>query len=383
VTQVETPSRQLVICGMHRSATSLVASVLAAAGLDIGGEVSSPGLGNPRGHFEDPDFYRLHEEMLAAAGRSCFTVDGESLAAVAAGFERRARALVERRAGRPLWGWKDPRTCLFLELWDRVLPQAGYLFLYRHPVDVLLSLWRRDADLELRRDPWLGVHAWETYNRRLLEFRDRHPERCFLAQVPALSGDLAGLVRRVGAKLGLQLDASAAAALLVAEELAPRVPASGLAWERLIPGALALYRRLEESADLPARAAPPTAGGEAAHDGRGRRERQLLRASETLLYALLEHRAPAGPPPPLNLRQAYTRLRTQEEAAHELRAALADERARRRGTDEELKRARARAVAAETRSAELSRVLTAIESSRTFTLVRVWWWLRRRLRPTV
>ncbi len=68
-------SHPLVICGMHRSGTSLVASVLENAGLAIGCTAPLPGLGNPRGHFEDPDFLALHEEMLIAAGESCFSID--------------------------------------------------------------------------------------------------------------------------------------------------------------------------------------------------------------------------------------------------------------------------------------------------------------------
>src|SRR5918992_2547249 len=80
---------QVIICGMHRSGTSLVASVLREAGLDIGREEFVPGLGQPRGHFEDHDFYHLHEAMLAAAGRSCFTADEAALGEVAPEFEGR------------------------------------------------------------------------------------------------------------------------------------------------------------------------------------------------------------------------------------------------------------------------------------------------------
>jgi hypothetical protein len=55
----------------------------------------------------------------------------------------RAAEILAARAGRPLWGWKDPRTCLFLDFWKARVPQAQYLCVYRNPLDVILSLARR------------------------------------------------------------------------------------------------------------------------------------------------------------------------------------------------------------------------------------------------
>jgi hypothetical protein len=326
---------------MHRSGTSLIASVLRQAGLDIGREDFGPGLGQPRGHFEDHDFYHLHEAMLAAAGRSCFTADGAALDEIDPVFEERARALVAARADRPFWGWKEPRTCLFLELWERLLPQARYLFLYRHPVDVALSLWRRNIDFELRRDPWLAFRAWTLYNQRLLAFRDRHPERCFLAHTPALAADFPGFLRRLAVRLDLPLRGGDFSALYAPEELAPSCQPPRPAWEELIPEALALYGRLEEAADLPS-AGELTASG---------RQRWLLQGSELLLYALLEARQGGGPPPDLEVRREFVRLRLQEEELRQRLEAAVEE----------------------------ARVLREIERSRSFAVIRAWWWLRRRL----
>lgn len=332
---------------MHRSGTSLVASVLRQAGLDIGHEDFGPGLGQPRGHFEDHDFYHLHEAILAASGHSCFTAD-ESAGAVDPAFEEQARALVAARSDRPFWGWKEPRTCLFLDLWERLLPQARFLFLYRHPVDVALSLWRRNIDFELRRDPWLAFRAWGLYNRRLLAFRDRHPDRCFLAHAPALAADFPGFFQRLSARLGLPLRAGDFRALYEAEEMAPSCQPPRPAWEELIPEELALYGRLEEAADLPSAGEPAAQG----------RQRWLVQGSEILLYALLESSQGAGPPPDLEVRREFVRLRLQEEA---LRQRL---------------EAAAQAVEAAAKAVE---VLRSIESSRSFALIRAWWWLRRRL----
>lgn len=341
-------SLQLIICGMHRSGTSLVASVLREAGLDIGLNENADvglGVGQPRGHFEDRDFFNLHEAILAAAGRSCFTADETSIREIPPIFEERARALVAARADRPFWGWKDPRTCLFLDLWDRLLPQARYLFLYRHPVDVALSLWRRNTDPELREDPWLAFRAWELYNRRLLALRDRHPERCFVAHAPALATDLSGFLQRVGAKLNLPLHGGDFSALYDAEELAPSCQPPRPSWEELIPEALALYSRLEEIADLPSSEESATSG----------RQLGMLQTSEILLYELLE-----------GLRERLgERLRLQEEMEQQLEAAAEKSEDLQQRLDV---------------AAERVELLREIEGSRSFALIRAWWWLRCRLK---
>ena len=62
------PAPVLVIGGMHRSGTSLTASLLRGAGLFIGERLMGPYPGNERGHFEDLDFYEFHKRVLAANG---------------------------------------------------------------------------------------------------------------------------------------------------------------------------------------------------------------------------------------------------------------------------------------------------------------------------
>lgn len=349
----KTLSPQLIVSGMHRSGTSLAASVLQEAGLDIGLKDSDPrlGVGQPRGHFEAPDFHALHEAILADSGQTCFTADDDALGGVGGVplvFEEQARALAEARADRPFWGWKDPRTCLFLDLWDRLLPRARYLFLYRHPVDVALSLWRRNTDPELRRDRWQALRAWELYNRRLLAFRDRHPERCFVAHAPGFAADLPGFLRRLAARLDLPLRGGNFHALYDAEELAPSCRPSRFAWEELIPEALTLYDRLEEIADLPSSEEPVASG----------RQLSMVQGSENLLYKLLK-----------------TNHDEEIEAKLEL-ARLQPELARLKLQEEEL---RQRLGAAEEEARVLRQVLEEIEGSRSYSLIRAWWRLRRHL----
>ncbi|HXT21102.1 MAG TPA: hypothetical protein VN923_10150 [Thermoanaerobaculia bacterium] len=382
----------LVICGMHRSGTSLAASAFGRAGLALGSRLNGAGAGNPRGHFEDLDVWRLHEEMLAAAGHDAFSAGDDFQPPLSNGFVERARAFVAARAGQAAWGWKDPRTCLFLDLWQPLVPGAAWLVLYRHPADVVLSLLRRDTEPELRAEPRLAFESWAVHNRRLLAFVERHRDRCFVAQAPALASDLEGLVARVAERFALPLEPAQAASVLAADELArslaePERPA----WERVVPEALELYRRLDALADLPGRPATeqdadePEAATPASAAAR-ERARPELRLSEALLYDLCEARA----------------LRRQQRAAAEaFAAALEEERAQSASLRQELVLARdrvgesegradelrhrllemaARVDDAAARRDELAAALAAVERSRSFRLVAGWWRLVARLR---
>ena len=61
--------------------------------------------------------------------------------------------------------WKDPRNCLLLPFWLRVLPQpVAAILVWRQPLNVARSLAKRD-DFHLAD----GIALWERYNRAALE----------------------------------------------------------------------------------------------------------------------------------------------------------------------------------------------------------------------
>jgi hypothetical protein len=244
-------SQVLIITGMHRSGTSLITNLLHQGGLPIGEQLLPAAEGNPRGFFEDQSFMLLHQAMLHTRGvthlinREFAPIPNEAETA-------QARALIFERSRQPFWGWKDPRTCLFLDFWSGLLPDAGYLFIYRDPFDVLLSLMRRG-------EPYMaglleGLEAWYAYNLRLITFASAHPERCLLCSV---GGALASIERlrdllaeRTGIHLALTRDASMA--LYHPDELrrTPATLADIAELSAIHPEAVALYRELEQHADI-------------------------------------------------------------------------------------------------------------------------------------
>jgi O-antigen biosynthesis protein len=170
------------ITGHGRSGTSFIAAMLQTAGLDIGQRLMGPGEANPRGHFEDMDFHDFHVAVLKSHG---FGDEGfiamrplhvqQQLVAV-------AQAIVQQRrqAGRP-WGWKEPRSTLFLDFWREQVPELRFLLLFRRPWDVIDSLFRR-GDPTFHKNPNLAVQVWLNYNQVIIDFHDRFPERCLLIE---------------------------------------------------------------------------------------------------------------------------------------------------------------------------------------------------------
>ena len=196
-------TRPLVITGMHRSGTSLVASLFAGAGVNVGTRLIGASRGNARGHWEDLDFYEFHARVLEANGVGS---EGFSCAAdliVPPPLRDEAVAVVAAKAAAATpWGWKDPRTTLFLEFWQSLLPEAVFVFVFRSPWEVADSLFRRGDELFVRH-PAFAVRVWHHYNRRILDFCTAHAPRCLVTEVTQMVADPAAVFAEVRERLGV------------------------------------------------------------------------------------------------------------------------------------------------------------------------------------
>jgi hypothetical protein len=179
---------QLIVAGFHRSGTSATAQLLHRAGLFLGDELLEALPSNPYGHFEDKEVVDIHHNILADNDLT-WLVDRPFVPVVDGRRWRQIQDLTERRnTTHRLWGFKDPRACLFLPLWKYLLPNAKVLLVYRHFSGSTYSLARRHSALLLsgtisgflhRRfweEPDLALRMWLVHNRALLAFARAHPE---------------------------------------------------------------------------------------------------------------------------------------------------------------------------------------------------------------
>ncbi len=194
----------VIIAGMPRSGTSFTASVFQRAGLDLGQKLMAPGHGNVKGFFEDLDVVAFHESVLRSQGVHPVGWTLRDDIPVPEPFVSRARAYVDRQSASDQWGWKDPRTTLFLDFWAGLLPDARFLLVYRAPWEVVDSIYRRGDEL-FAEEPELAIRVWQHYNRLLLGFYDRYPERCLVASVYSVAGQTEALIEAANTRFHTRL----------------------------------------------------------------------------------------------------------------------------------------------------------------------------------
>ena len=179
---VETPV--IVVTGMHRSGTSLVASLLQSAGVNIGRRLMNAGEGNVKGHFEDLDFVDLHESILKSQG---FSKQGWILQngiTVQEQYLSRTKEMIKNRQGN-IWGWKDPRTTLFIDFWQEQIPNIFYIFIFRSPWEVIDSLYRRGDEVFLN-NPNFALDVWVNYNKTIIDFHKKYSSSCCIFNIESI-----------------------------------------------------------------------------------------------------------------------------------------------------------------------------------------------------
>lgn len=246
-------SQVIIITGMGRSGTSLIASLVQRAGIHVGEKLLAASPANPRGYFEDVDFFEFHDRLLHERGQTYLHIDSNFTFEPIAAEVEHARQLLAERSHRPVWGWKDPRTSLFLTFWQQLLPNARFLFVYRHPIEVLLSLLRR-GEFDSHPSFMAGLNAWHTYNSNILSFCDQYPDRSMLVDIDGVVEQPAKFSNLLQKKLELEscLDLEAFDKIYHANELQKTSfpPELTATFARLYPGLLELYQQLKLQADL-------------------------------------------------------------------------------------------------------------------------------------
>src|SRR5688572_6656025 len=154
ISEAKKTQRPEMVCilGMHRSGTSLVTKILNLVGLYLSpAHVSvQPAADNPKGHWEHVEIVSLNDAILERFGG---TWDEPPLlpsnwgqSSLIDDLKQSAQRLIEEQfSGVPLWGWKDPRTCLTLPFWQQLLPEMRYVICLRNPSDVASSLKSRNG----------------------------------------------------------------------------------------------------------------------------------------------------------------------------------------------------------------------------------------------
>jgi O-antigen biosynthesis protein len=156
---------QILVLGMHRSGTSMVARLLNMLGVYFAPEGISTGANeqNPKGFWERRDVRGLNDMLLRSAKADWHLLSDFSVAKIPepmlAQFKKEAAKIILAMDGNRPWFLKEPRLCVLAPLWLELLEFPICVFVYRSPVEVAKSLETRNQ-FPLS----FGFALWEHYN---------------------------------------------------------------------------------------------------------------------------------------------------------------------------------------------------------------------------
>jgi hypothetical protein len=198
----------VIIVGMHRSGTTLLGDLMEKCGLFQGASLSL--------NRESIFFQELNRDLLDVTGSSWRQLDFlPSHLDMLQGNQwmvERAQAhlrknLIPQHFGpkkfsllkEEMWGWKEPRTSLFLPVYQRIFPRATVIHIYRDGRDVALSLLTRDlkrpgaTSLSTSAREVRYIHdmqLWQAYCERIEAARPLFPQSHLLRYEDLLANPL-------------------------------------------------------------------------------------------------------------------------------------------------------------------------------------------------
>lgn len=166
----------VIVLGMHRSGTSMLAGLLhTSAGYTVGGPLIGSAFDNEKGFFERVDIVLQNDEFMNAQdiwwAANVIHYDWEQaikdMESGAISFENGEKGLkFLNDPNNAPWMQKDPRMCITLKTWLKLMnSEPAILFTYRHPLEVALSLKRREKNFTLEH----GLRIWIVYNMRAVQ----------------------------------------------------------------------------------------------------------------------------------------------------------------------------------------------------------------------
>ncbi|GLB62112.1 sulfotransferase family protein [Cytobacillus sp. NCCP-133] len=157
-------NKAICILGSGRCGTSMVSRAINLMGVDVGSHLYPADRTNPKGYWENSRIVKIHEKMFKTVGNNIH----QPLWWQQKGYSHLKEELMEyitsEYLDKGVWGWKDPRTCHFIELWNEVLNELGvtphFVIMVRNPVDIVHS-FKKAYNFE-------GISALKLWQQRTL-----------------------------------------------------------------------------------------------------------------------------------------------------------------------------------------------------------------------
>lgn len=168
--------RGFIVLGMHRSGTSMLSGLLhTSCGYTVGGPLIGSAFDNEKGFFERVDVVLQNDEFMNKQrvywSANVINYDyKKALEAKDSGdvqFKHGKTGLefFNNPSNAP-WMQKDPRMCITLKTWLELMNnEPAIVFTYRHPLEVAMSLRKREAGFPVN----MCLRLWIVYNMRAIQ----------------------------------------------------------------------------------------------------------------------------------------------------------------------------------------------------------------------
>ena len=172
----EKPTTGFMVLGMHRSGTSMLSGLLVEGfGYKVGKPLIQPAFDNEKGFFElipavlQNDEWMYNQDVNWAANVGKYDTER----ALEATKNKEVKTVELDKALKVLndpentpWLQKDPRLCITMRTWLPYLnSKPAVLHTYRHPLEVAMSLYKREEGFTITR----GMRLWILYNKAAVQ----------------------------------------------------------------------------------------------------------------------------------------------------------------------------------------------------------------------
>lgn len=178
-------SNRIIVSGIYRSGTSLVAELIRRWGAYAGREDDI--FQDEYGYMEHFALQKLNDEILNNNSRIPTPVDQLVEKAQDPIFKEWALRILEemdheaKQNQSIAWVWKDPRLPLVLPFWSQIWGDVIYIIPVRHPVETILSAGRMEG-LEPDQVPLsAGFIYWQYCMLNVLTFTAQSSRKLFIA----------------------------------------------------------------------------------------------------------------------------------------------------------------------------------------------------------
>jgi hypothetical protein len=138
----------IVVLGAGRSGTSLVMRALSNFGMTVSSEMTLSSVQNPTGTYEDSQIFKVHSDILENFKTNQYLPLPENWLdnKVIRESIKKLSSIIANEVdnAQTIWGFKDPRTALFLPMWNKIFNKAKvvpiYILAVRDPISVVNSL---------------------------------------------------------------------------------------------------------------------------------------------------------------------------------------------------------------------------------------------------